>query len=446
MSGQICFKNLSNEVILLIFESFTDFRSLESLALTCRTAHELFDTKKHLLTKKILINLIGPNLLPEACWAWLCSPIEYPAEYVSNAHVVQFEDVQYELLRMFAASFSATRVRELEDIQISYEDARELAEFHLDTLEPLFERFIRHCMKMNDGPLSQSLDDIPVTDLEKDRIMRAFYRWELFCKLYGARRGDVGLHTEPGLLEQFHGPFFQRFAPWEIVQMSCIHDFLVRELGLCWRNYQLRQHPDLTQSWVNLIRDRFVPYSEIQGYLSMGLTWVNNLLNIPSPLEQAHIARFGHILRSNHASFWYSAMCDRAFSTPSAFVDNILDNNAAFDDGDFGAETLWDYRGHLPAVNYPLYDDYDWGHRGWGYMFWDRQRLADLNAFANIWGVRETARRMPVTEGSEDGEIVEPQDDGQAQETEALMIEFNPDLLLGPEDFEVDWDIFQFQD
>lgn len=398
------------------------------------------------MAKKILINCIGPDLLPEASWAWLCSPIEYPAEYVPNIEVHVFEDVEYDVLRMFAESFLATRVPGMKALQISYEDARELEAFHHGTLEPLFDRFIRHCKKMNDGPLSQSLNSNSVTDLEKDRIMRSFYRWELFCKLYGARRGDVELNGEPRLLEQYHGPFFQRLAPWEIVQISCIHDFLAREVGLCWRRYQLSGDHNLTQNWVSLIRDRFVPYSEIQGYLSMGLTWVSNLLSTSSPNEQARIARFGHFLRSRHDSFWYSVVCNQAFAITRPFTQSILDNNAAFDDGDAGAETLWDYRGHLPAVDYPLYDDYDWGHRGWGYMFWDRQRLQDLDAFANIWGVRNVPRRVPLAEGSEDGEIIEPDDDNEAEETEALMIEFDPDLLLSPVDFELDYDIFQFQD
>ena len=446
MAGTPRFEHLSNEVILLIFKSFSDFRPLESLALTCKTTYHLFVAVQPILVKKTLTNCIGANLLPEASWAWNCSPLEYPAEYVPNTQVVDFGDVTYEVLRMFAKSFLATRVPEMDALQISYEDARDLAAFHNDTLEPLFVRFVRHCRKMNDGPLSQSLDSNPVTDLEKDRIMRAFYRWELFCKLYGGRRGDVGLNTEQGLLERFHGPFFQRFAPWEIVQISCIHDFLAREVGICWREYQLFRDPTLTRNWTSLIRERFVPYSELQGYLSMGLTWLSNLLSTPSRNEQARIARFGHILRSNHESFWYSAMCNRGFSAPRPFTSAILDNNAAFDDGDVGAETLWDYRGHTTAVDYPLYDDYDWGHRGWGYLFWDRQRLEELNAFVNIWGVREAARRIPVAEPSEDGEIVEPVDHVVAQETEALMIEFNPDLLLGPEDFEVDHDIFHFHD
>ncbi|KAM5432123.1 hypothetical protein McanMca71_007868 [Microsporum canis] len=70
----------------------------------------------------------------------------------------------------------------------------------------------------------------PVTERESYRILRAFYRFELYWKLFqGTEKPRGERHRQLTIPLKDHSKlFFDRFAPWENEQVACIQDFLLR--------------------------------------------------------------------------------------------------------------------------------------------------------------------------------------------------------------------------
>lgn len=68
-------------------------------------------------------------------------------------------------------------------------------------------------------PMEFSLD-------ERDRLKRAFYQFELFCKLHREFASD----SEP----QFR-QFLSKFTPWEKEQIASVYEYLFDQisLGMC---------------------------------------------------------------------------------------------------------------------------------------------------------------------------------------------------------------------
>lgn len=59
------------------------------------------------------------------------------------------------------------------------------------------------------------------TKTEIARIERAFYPFELYCKLFPSS------HT-PRRARKHHEIFFSKFSAWENEQLACVHDYLVK--------------------------------------------------------------------------------------------------------------------------------------------------------------------------------------------------------------------------
>lgn len=115
-----------------------------------------------------------------------------------------------------------------------------LCNFRTQVVNPLQERLIRALKKNVDirltypelsnksdaGPLprrvSKSFNKRPLSQLEKERICMSFYRFEMYCRLFGYS----GLKR---LFLRLIKALNAQYATWEISQLCCIHDFLAME-------------------------------------------------------------------------------------------------------------------------------------------------------------------------------------------------------------------------
>lgn len=72
-------------------------------------------------------------------------------------------------------------------------------------------------------PLSRS--HAPVIPQEKARFQRALYRFEIYCNLFREVKRVQSL-----VCPEQKTVFFSNFAPWEIEQIGCVHDYLIRAI------------------------------------------------------------------------------------------------------------------------------------------------------------------------------------------------------------------------
>lgn len=71
-------------------------------------------------------------------------------------------------------------------------------------------------------------ESVVLSSGESFRIMRAFYRAEIFWRLFAR-----GIHDFEPLVSNIQNGFFDRHSPWVNEQLACVHDFLERELSEC---------------------------------------------------------------------------------------------------------------------------------------------------------------------------------------------------------------------
>jgi hypothetical protein len=91
---------------------------------------------------------------------------------------------------------------------------------------------------------SLTVDDLGRLSLvERTRLIRALYRFQLWCNLYGTREGaacrDFTVDHYDMLVY-----FFEVFRPWEIEEISCIHALFVDRYDLVFADirWDLHEH------------------------------------------------------------------------------------------------------------------------------------------------------------------------------------------------------------
>ena len=77
------------------------------------------------------------------------------------------------------------------------------------------------------NPITGILDEnpAPLTRTERDRIERAFFRYQLYCTLFP----DQESRPDPSPQRRL---FLDKFAAWENEQLACIYDYLWRKLTI----------------------------------------------------------------------------------------------------------------------------------------------------------------------------------------------------------------------
>lgn len=71
-------------------------------------------------------------------------------------------------------------------------------------------------------------DDIaPLSHSELTRLQRAFFRHELYCRLFPVDQEWYSTRSFPTSDDQFR-LFIARLEPWEVEEVNCVHDYLMR--------------------------------------------------------------------------------------------------------------------------------------------------------------------------------------------------------------------------
>lgn len=359
----------------MILECLPDAHCLLNASLTCKSFHQIIQTNKQRLTLRIRTSCFGLELTSEALWVLQCEPLYQARDAVADLD----ENIERShLCGKFATDFLQKGPPDIHGVKLTLGQIIELCQFHTAVVEPLAQDFVKYCTETSLVGIDDSLQTRPPTHTEYQRTIRSLYRFELFRKLYACfavENGDLYV-----AFAQYFGAFFYRFAPWETIQISCIHDYLGRKIAR-----QFNRVAETDSKWSHhFARDTYGPLDgAIQHFLSLGLRWIHHMLSLDSYDDLHNATRKGLLPPTENYLFWYEYLSDELYQAPESLVSRISNAAPFYDDGDSGAEKLW--RRAFEENPMALYEEQDWQYRRWGYALWDTRRLNELGILDGPW-------------------------------------------------------------
>ncbi|KAF2745517.1 hypothetical protein M011DRAFT_488120 [Sporormia fimetaria CBS 119925] len=357
---------LSLELQQMILCQLGDVLSLRSAALTCRALYHAVLSAETLITTRVWLEQVGIDALPEACLA---------------LEAARGEPHSQETARKFIETHLQKRAEPA--IPWALSSAIPMAKLCVCVTD-LASRFIEAC-----ATKTNILSSSPPSTEEVSRIRQALYRFEIFCSLFRLETNDGG--PGPDLVNAY----FSCFSPWEIEQLACVHDFLVRVVAPAFND--VAEH-DILWGVIHVESIEFVDNFDtghIQHVLSLGLQKLR-LISMTAAYKERYELLEGSkpVYRS---MFLHEALTilpdpagDMIFTeTTAAEIRNQL--TTFFVDSDGGPFEAWMWANQDESFR-SVYREEHAPLRQWGYVMWDRQRLANNGIFDSRWERPETSQ------------------------------------------------------
>ncbi|KAK3304293.1 uncharacterized protein B0T15DRAFT_235219 [Chaetomium strumarium] len=155
-----------------------------------------------------------------------------------------------DVLRRFLDTYRARSSRVQSDRVIPFaalpkHEVKYLIFFHLNVILPLSRRFTSWA-SMNLAKMAKTEYYAPLLSrAEETRVVRALYRFQLCCCLFGrATCGDDEGSDWGNRVPLSMTGFFDTMEPWEIEEVACICDWIMEEYEYVFRAIQWDVHPD----------------------------------------------------------------------------------------------------------------------------------------------------------------------------------------------------------
>lgn len=198
--------DLPCEVVATVLRNLGDIPSFSASLITCRYIYTSFQQNPS-LGADILQEQIGTDLLPFAAAALEASHL--------NLHT---EAVVHELLEtLYTEPHRLTAL--LRTMPISF--LARIGHLH-EVIHGLTSKFASNALTQLVDEPPTAAGPPPLSPSEHFRFCRAFYRAELYFRLF-RREFGVGILS---VTENEKAWFFSRHPPWENEQLSCAYDFL----------------------------------------------------------------------------------------------------------------------------------------------------------------------------------------------------------------------------
>ncbi|KAL2178450.1 uncharacterized protein P884DRAFT_276976 [Thermothelomyces heterothallicus CBS 202.75] len=207
---------LRHNILILVL----DIQDLKALVLASPVFHQQYLLDRKAFLGRALKASLG-NVLIDA-YAVRTSALlheQHPAD-----RLYQLEETT---VRLFMDNYVALRSVSLNqllaEVITSEDDLAAMASFYCSVAGPLVQQFaalfLRH--------LDPSLPVGSLSRIERTRLLRALYRFQLYCNLFGV--GPRGYCSQPPLdISEILPFFFCVFRPWEIEEIHCIY-IIMRE-------------------------------------------------------------------------------------------------------------------------------------------------------------------------------------------------------------------------
>ncbi|KAI1128589.1 hypothetical protein F5Y10DRAFT_264932 [Nemania abortiva] len=355
--------DLPCEIIASILRSLDNLRYLTPALLTCRHFYTSF-RQYHDIEAAILRQHVTPALVP------------YAIAVIEASHLpdVQVEDSVRDLLdtlrdhrSRFAARLPTMPARQVRRMARTHDVIHSLA---TDFATIAWASLAR---KLGSESLSASSGNSPLSPSEYFRLCRAFYRLELYYRLFSR-------YTPVFVIEGMELYFFSQFSPWEMEQLVSVHDFLDEKLSNA--SYDVVAH-DIEFGEVRT--DYLAPARESywkQIWLSQGVDFIHQLTTVDSyeakrTLLNSALGRSATNLPERLEAMLETYSKDVLDAAEACSKDQLqsLLSSCDNDDTNNGPFEAW-YTCHegVPAGAWAMTDDNAWLRRR-AYVFWDWGRI-----------------------------------------------------------------------
>ncbi|KAI0023816.1 hypothetical protein F4780DRAFT_776440 [Xylariomycetidae sp. FL0641] len=215
-------ESLPMELRVGILAQLPDVRSLPPAALSCKALYAAFKSCEPVLVRAVLANWIGIDALLGAMVNHQCiPPMLAPCQDMASKEDEHLDYVAKFIERLQLPTFTS--------IKLTLADALVVGDFHTQIVSPLVKGFTQMCWCWaSPFPLARSFVSRAISVGESGRIARSFYMFEIYRKLFGIRDGPPRNfdRVRRKMWDAHSQRFFSKLAPWEVEQLSCVHDFL----------------------------------------------------------------------------------------------------------------------------------------------------------------------------------------------------------------------------
>lgn len=226
-------EGLPEELKIIILESQNTLASLQALVQSAPSYYNVYTIYSQRILATVIYNELGSANLLEY---WYITE----AKKIKRNGITWWREIQnflisYEVDRILGATplaFSGLLAMDLKDLV-------KIAEFQ-HNVSYLAEQFSRSAL--NSHPTTRGSEGhVSLSIIETHRLNRAIYRYELFCALFGSRKGEEWLRVWTLLAdlddldfdaemdtadEKVSSVFLTTFDPWEVEELACIQDFI----------------------------------------------------------------------------------------------------------------------------------------------------------------------------------------------------------------------------
>lgn len=207
------FESLPAKLRCQILSHILDLEDLRALVLASPVFYQQYLLDRKALLRRALTSTLGNYLVD----AYAVQRSVWLEELHDGPGPVQAEDIKL-FLEKYAAMHTAPPDVILEEF--IEDDLIDMAGFYHALARPL----VLQCATLFCRNLDPSLPVACPSKTEQTRLLRALYRFQIYCNLFGA--GTWGYRKGPPL-EDGHAQrlagFFCIFRPWEIEEMDCIY-------------------------------------------------------------------------------------------------------------------------------------------------------------------------------------------------------------------------------
>ena len=203
-------EGLALELQQQILQRLTDLPSLDALVHASPLYHRAYLNQRQSTLAKVVSQDIGPDTLFEAHAVAMALTINNKDGSEIRRFLEDYQSTRTESASISIERFPLMRIAILSRLQYAVRFAS--TDFCQATLS-------RH-------PLSseKEADTQPLSTNESRRISRAFYRFEIFCRIFS----QAGFRVKPKLdcMDMCH-LFLNQFPPWEVEEIACIRDYMI---------------------------------------------------------------------------------------------------------------------------------------------------------------------------------------------------------------------------
>ncbi|KAI1213130.1 uncharacterized protein F4807DRAFT_312305 [Annulohypoxylon truncatum] len=375
-------ERLPPELIRAILSELDSLDTLHCAVLSCRVLWYCFSGNSSGISTRIVFNHLDPcDVRPEALAALQASSLPGPT---------------ISLVREFCALHLSNRHVD-SGISVTIAEAAAIAKLQ-STVSRLADEFVKTNIRKLPTPThgEQTSLSLEPSKSEKRRIMRALYAIEIFYNLFRkTTMSDEGVG-------QCMNEFLLNFAPWEIEQIACVHEFLFLHISPAFDD--IAAH-DVLWGEFEVEPAQWFGSPDLQTVLFQGLVTLESIAKANTYTQRYDLLHQGRIPPTRDRTLYralkdinYEGIDDRDASVSG--YGNSQDyafrvKSAFFEDPDNGPFTIWKWAHESQSLRQSVYQREKAPLRKWGYVMWDRDRLDACGILQDRWQPPVTGRSLP---------------------------------------------------